>query len=430
MKTSSGLLLGVLFTLVVVIVAVVIYFNTRPEEEKTETSTGPSPTLPSIDEFTISRTDSPDSDSETYMIEPYTIEYAEGDAYVEGDNEKALSKNVKFTLNWKNGNGYNNVQKLEIKHYVVESLNHSSALEANDAKTFTITKGTDDAAKYPGMFENYGSVSYSVSGDGNYSFIGMNRFIIIATLDYKQGTDTANKKIYLYKGVSNAAATAIQDIPQLNVSEEELTATIGMTESVTKEFKLKLQDESMTGVDENDVSKAASSAVTNTKYKFKSYKDLNKPGVTPSLVKTISNVELIPQDDKGDKFKFRINGQYVKATMVTNLKTAEPALRRYAKYSVDAGDAATCSATTTPCTDAIITFVYNTTAADKTKRILKTRIGSFDYYLFGQALHNAPASGATPTASIIWKELTDVTEAYDDTKTWTISTCQNAECTD
>ena len=97
MKTSSGLLLGVLFTLVVVIVAVVIYFNTRPEEEKTETSTGPSPTLPTIDDFTIAQTLSPDSDSETYMIEPYTIEYAEG------DNEKALSKNVKFTLSWKMG---------------------------------------------------------------------------------------------------------------------------------------------------------------------------------------------------------------------------------------------------------------------------------------------------------------------------------------
>jgi hypothetical protein len=423
MKTSSGLLLGVLFTLVVVIVAVVIYFNTRPEE-KSETSTGPSPTLPSIDEFTISRTDSPDSDSETYMIEPYTIEYL----YVEGDNEKALSKNVKFTLNWKNGNGYNNVQKLEIEHYVVQSMT-----DAPLKKTFAITKGTEDATnKYPGMFENYGSASYSISGDGIYSFIGMNRFKIKATLDYKQGNDTENKQIILYDGVTTKDGSAIEDIPQLNVSEEELTATIGMTGSITKEFKLKLQDDSMTGEDEDGVSKEASSVVTNTKYNLKSYTD---PANPTSLVKTISNVELIPQDAEGDKFKFRINGQYVKATMVTELKktnngvTIEPVLRRYAKYSVGAGDAATCSATTTPCTDAIITFVYNTDASDKSKRILKTKIGNFDYYLFGKALHNAPASGATPTASIIWKELTDVTEAYDDTKTWTISTCQNKACT-
>ena len=99
MKTSSGLLLGVLFTLVVVIVAIVIYFNTRPEEEETVTSTGPSPTLPGISDLTVSRTDSPDSGSESYTIEPYTIEYDEGDEdeYEEGDNEKALSKNITFT---------------------------------------------------------------------------------------------------------------------------------------------------------------------------------------------------------------------------------------------------------------------------------------------------------------------------------------------
>ena len=54
MKTSSGLLLGVLFTLVVVIVALVIYFNTRPEEEeKPETLDGP--TLPGISNLTVSK---------------------------------------------------------------------------------------------------------------------------------------------------------------------------------------------------------------------------------------------------------------------------------------------------------------------------------------------------------------------------------------
>ena len=55
MKTSSGLLLGVLFALVVVIVALVIYFNTRPEE-KPPTSTGPSPTLPTIGDLRIAQT--------------------------------------------------------------------------------------------------------------------------------------------------------------------------------------------------------------------------------------------------------------------------------------------------------------------------------------------------------------------------------------
>ena len=73
-------------------------------------------------------------------------------------------------------------------------------------------------------------------------------------------------------------------------------------------------------------------------------------------------------------------------------------------------------------TDAIITFVFNTTESD-TKRMLKTTIGGKDYYLFGKAKYNKNASGQTPASpGPIWKELSDVTEEYDLTKTWTIIT--------
>ena len=384
MKTSSGLLLGVLFTLVVVIVAVVIYFNTRPEEEKTETSTGPSPTLPTIDDFTIAQTLSPDSDSETYMIEPYTIEYDVG------KNEKELSKNVKFTLSWKNGNGYNDVQKLKIDHYIVTS---STAKELK--KSFSVTKGSADAGSYPGMFENYGSVQYSISGDGSYSFIGKNRFSITAILNYKESDQTENKEVSLYKDFTN------ESIDELDVSEEDLTATLEMTGTITKEFKLKLQDGSTTG-DAN----AASSEVINTKYTFTSYKS----GTT--IAKSITDIELIPQDDGGKKFKFRINGNYVKAEIVNDIEVTDPVTPKYAKYSV--GE--------TSNTDAIITFVYNTTESD-TKRMLKTTIGGKNYFLFGKAQYNKKANGQTPaSAGPIWKELTDVVEEYDGTKTWNIIT--------
>ena len=384
MKTSSGLLLGVLFTLVVVIVAVVIYFNTRPEEEKTETSTGPSPTLPTIDDFTIAQTLSPDSDSETYMIEPYTIEYDVG------KNEKELSKNVKFTLSWKNGNGYNDVQKLKIDHYIVTS---STAKELK--KSFSVTKGSADAGSYPGMFENYGSVQYSISGDGSYSFIGKNRFSITAILNYKESDQTENKEVSLYKDFTN------ESIDELDVSEEDLTATLEMTGTITKEFKLKLQDGSTTG-DAN----AASSEVINTKYTFTSYKS----GTT--IAKSITDIELIPQDDGGKKFKFRINGNYVKAEIVNDIEVTDPVTPKYAKYSV--GEASN--------TDAIITFVYNTTESD-TKRMLKTTIGGKNYFLFGKAQYNKKANGQTPaSAGPIWKELTDVVEEYDGTKTWNIIT--------
>jgi len=373
MKTSSGLLLGVLFTLVVVIVAVVIYFNTRPEEEKTVTPTGPSPTLPSIGDLTIAQTLSPDSDSETYTIEPYTIEYAAG------DNEKELSKNVKFTLNWKNGNGYNNVQKLKIDHYIVGD---SNAL----MKSFSITKGSADAGNYPGMFENYGSVQYSISGDGSYSFIGKNRFSITAILNYKESGQTENKEVSLYKDFTT------DPIAELDVSEEDLTATIDMTGSITKTFQLKLQDGSTTGA-----VNAASSEVKNTKYTFKSYKSGN-------IVKSITDVELIPQDDAGEKFKFRKGNQYIKAEIVND---PDVDFTKYAKYSL--GD--------TSDTDAIITFVFNTTESD-TKRMLKTTINGTAYFLFGKAKYNQSAN----SPDTIWKELTDVTEEYDGTKTWDITT--------
>ena len=384
MKTSSGLLLGVLFTLVVVIVAVVIYFNTRPEEEKTETSTGPSPTLPTIDDFTIAQTLSPDSDSETYMIEPYTIEYDVG------KNEKELSKNVKFTLSWKNGNGYNDVQKLKIDHYIV-----TSSTDKELKKSFSVTKGSADAGSYPGMFENYGSVQYSISGDGSYSFIGKNRFSITAILNYKESDQTENKEVSLYKDFTN------ESIDELDVSEEDLTATLEMTGTITKEFKLKLQDGSTTG-DAN----AASSKVINTKYTFTSYKS----GTT--IAKSITDIELIPQDDGGKKFKFRINGNYVKAEIVNDIEVTDPVTPKYAKYSV--GE--------TSNTDAIITFVFNTTESD-TKRMLKTTIGGKNYFLFGKAQYNKKANGQTPaSAGPIWKELTDVVEEYDGTKTWNIIT--------
>ena len=384
MKTSSGLLLGVLFTLVVVIVAVVIYFNTRPEEEKTETSTGPSPTLPTIDDFTIAQTLSPDSDSETYMIEPYTIEYDVG------KNEKELSKNVKFTLSWKNGNGYNDVQKLKIDHYIV-----TSSTDKELKKSFSVTKGSADAGSYPGMFENYGSVQYSISGDGSYSFIGKNRFSITAILNYKESGQTKNKEVSLYKDFTN------ESIDELDVSEEDLTATLEMTGTITKEFKLKLQDGSTTG-DAN----AASSEVINTKYTFTSYKS----GTT--IAKSITDIELIPQDDGGKKFKFRINGNYVKAEIVNDIEVTDPVTPKYAKYSV--GE--------TSNTDAIITFVYNTTESG-TKRMLKTTIGGKNYFLFGKAQYNKNANGQTPaSAGTIWKELTDVIEEYDGTKTWNIIT--------
>jgi hypothetical protein len=289
MKTSSGLLLGVLFTLVVVIVAVVIYFNTRPEEEeKPETLDGP--TLPGISDLNVSRTDSPDSDSETYTIEPYTIEYAEG------DNERALSKNITFTLNWTNNDGFDDVTGIKVLHYINTTDN---AFTLHD----TATK-SDQSEPLRTSFKN---VSFSVTGDGTYSFVGKNRFKILAVLNRKvTGSTTEFQTVTLYDGRYEDDGITVKIIPgnPLDIKEEDLTATIGMALALTKKFELELQDETKPG------SNATLKEISNTKYTFKAvpYKfDSPEQGTDVDDGKKVeyTNVELIAQDTVGQKFKFR-----------------------------------------------------------------------------------------------------------------------------
>ena len=305
MKTSSGLLLGVLFTLVVVIVAVVIYFNTRPEEEKTETPTGPSPTLPGISDLTVSRTDSPDSDSESYTIEPYTIEYANGvdDEYVEGDNEKALSKNITFTLNWKNNDGFDDVKGIKIEHHIDTAAGGKLDLKRTiEDESITLRS-------------NFTDVSYSITGDGEYSFVGKNRFKIIAILTRKvsEETNAKNQEYVLYDGLEDEFGN-ILSIAELNIKPEDLTATIGMALPLTKTFELELRDESNTGAN------AASKKITNTKYTFEAFSyrydskaDEPENASADELLDgkvEYKDIELISQDAEGKKFKFRSGDNY------------------------------------------------------------------------------------------------------------------------
>ena len=308
MKSSSGLLLGVLFTLVVVIVAVVIYFNTRPEEEKTVTSTGPSPTLPGISDLTVSRTDSPDSGSESYTIEPYTIEYDEGDEdedeYVEGDNEKALSKNITFTLNWKNNDGFDDVEAIRIEHYINTAPNSTDLVKKREMKEDSIT-----------FRSNFTDVSYSITGNGEYSFVGRNRFKIIAILNRKVSTaaDAKNQEYVLYDGLYDSNEN-ILSIAGLDIKPEDLTATIGMALPLEKTFALELRDGSYSG--ENKATKI----ITNKKYTFKafSYRYASKADEPENASAAdlldgkveYKDIELISQDADGKKFKFRSGDTY------------------------------------------------------------------------------------------------------------------------
>ena len=295
MKTSSGLLLGVLFTLVVVIVALVIYFNTRPEEEeKPETSTGPSPTLPSISDLTVSQILSPNSDSETYTIEPYTIEYAEG------DNEKSLSKNVTFTLNWRNEGSFDDVTTVKVEHHI----------KIGEVTTLMSTR-TSSLAAYRSSFTD---VSFPVRGLADdpvdatnaekkqYSFVGKSRFKITAVLNRNvTGSTTEFQSVTLYDGVDLGET----DPSELEIKAEDLTATIDMAQALEKTYSLQLRTDA-----DNDAGKTQTS-VKNQKYKFVAKQLDGTNGVI------YENIELISQDDTGKKFKFRSGTTYWGTTNVT-----------------------------------------------------------------------------------------------------------------
>ena len=298
MKTSSGLLLGVLFTLVVVIVAVVIYFNTRPEE-KPATPTGPSSTSPTIGDLTIAQTLSPDSDSEPYTIEPYTIEYDDG------VNEKSLSKNVTFTLNWTNKSGFVTVTKLEVEHYI------------RGTETALQTVVVNDNQKLNGFWDG-APISVKISGlpDNNanqYSFIGENMFKVIATYD------ADNKKESLYDGTVDLGEGETHP-PELVIKREDLTATIDMTGSIQKVFSVSLLESTQ----------GTTKAIVNKSYTFTATSLLNDSDNKPYNISTLKAIELISQDNSGTEFKFKYGnnhptqanrGKYLAAGIDTSTKT-------------------------------------------------------------------------------------------------------------
>jgi len=296
MKTSSGLLLGVLFTLVVVIVALVIYFNTRPEEIKPVTSTGPSPTLPTIGDLTIAQTLSPDSDSEPYTIEPYTIEYEDGNdeatVYVEGDNEKSLSKNVTFTLNWKNQGNFDTVSKIEVEHYIRE--------KGTDTPLQTIEVDSSQQIETNGITSwNYAPISVKISGlpDDNsaqYSFIGENMFKVVATYD-------GAKKLPLYDG-TEALGEGESHPPELVIKPEDLTATIDMTVSERVIYNVSLLGDT----------RATTTNIVNKTYTFTATALNDETTNKPTNISKLENMEIISQDDKGKEFIFKYpDGKYI-----------------------------------------------------------------------------------------------------------------------
>jgi hypothetical protein len=283
MKPSSGLLLGVLFTLVVVIVAVVIYFNTRPEEEKPKNDPGPSsPTLPSITDLNISRTFSPDG-NEPYTIEPYTIEpYTEADVI-------ALSKNVNFTLTWKNGSGFDEsgVTKIRVYHIIEKSGQVIKHILRNDAAS--ASNFAESSVTISGL--NTGTTAADGT-TGPYSFVGTNFFKIVAVMG--NSAISTSDDVILYNGLGGSDGEVITD--------EDLVGTLDMTNPETITYTPRLDN---TWRNSERIGKS----ISNKRYDFYYY----ETETAESATLIFSNIRLVPNDLAGTQFKLeKSNGSVLK----------------------------------------------------------------------------------------------------------------------
>jgi len=218
MKSSDNtLLLAGLFVLIVVIIALIVYY-TRQGETKTVEQTSDTTKL-TVENLTFERTLNPDPSVgdgvSGYTIEPYGVEYTTGTAdYTE------LSKNVTFTMKWTNAPGFNNVVKgFKIKHYVGTTEKHefqyNSEITDVDGESISFSD-------FGGCTVKLTSANWATQGN----VIGQNKFKLFAV----RTDETADNILY-----DGTVVTTFP--PELKISEAQLSVTLSMTTPETATFK-------------------------------------------------------------------------------------------------------------------------------------------------------------------------------------------------
>ena len=239
MKSSDNtLLLAGLFVLIVVIIALIVYYI-RPGETKTPDQTSDDTVL-KVENLTFERTLNPDPSAgdgdgvSGYTIEPYGVEYLTGST-----EYKKLSKNVTFTMNWTNAPGFNAavVQGFKIDHFVRKPnvATKPTTVEQSSIKTLVTETNTDkdNISTY-----DFGTCRAKIVSNGNYEVIGQNSFALYAVTKADENTainwnntDT-QKYTLLYDGRNETDAEATA----LKVTKEQLSVTLDMTVSETTKF--------------------------------------------------------------------------------------------------------------------------------------------------------------------------------------------------
>lgn len=217
MKSSDNtLLLAGLFVLIVVIIALIVYY-TRQGETKTVEQTSDTTKL-TVENLTFERTLNPDPSVgdgvSGYTIEPYGVEYLGSVNYTE------LSKNVTFTMKWTNAPGFNNVVKgFKIEHYVDTAKKHTfeynSEINGVDGESISFSD-------FGGCTVKLTSANWTTQGN----VIGQNKFKLFAVRIDK----TADNILY-----DGTVATTFP--PELKISEAQLSVTLSMTTPETATFK-------------------------------------------------------------------------------------------------------------------------------------------------------------------------------------------------
>ena len=245
MKSSDNTLLFVgLFVLIVVIIALIVYY-TRPGETKTPDQTSDDTVL-KVENLTFERTLNPDpsvgNGVSGYTIEPYGVEYATG-----ATEYKELSKNVTFTMNWTNAPGFNKqvVQGFKIDHFVRTSVEQTDTTRPTKVEqTLIKTQQTNsDTDKDNIIINDFGACRAKIVSNGDYSVVGQNSFALYAVTrqtsaggnkntPVEWGNTDTQKYTLLYDGRDEPDA----DTTALKIIKDQLSVTLEMTTPETIEY--------------------------------------------------------------------------------------------------------------------------------------------------------------------------------------------------
>lgn len=240
MKSSNDntLLLAGLFVLIVVIIALIVYY-TRPGETKTPDQTSDTTKL-KIEDLSFERTLNPDPSADAgdgvsgYTIEPYEVEYATG-----AEEYKLLSQNVTFTMNWKNAPGFNNVVKgFKIEHFVKPDTPE----DADPVKKQDLIKKPIEPTDQSNVLKetikivDFGVSSAKIISTGSYSVIGQNSFKLYAVVQkneqaFNWDNTSTQDLVELYDGTEENPEPAA-----LKISKNQLSATLDMSEPETLKY--------------------------------------------------------------------------------------------------------------------------------------------------------------------------------------------------